>query len=98
MRVAKLAIADMIPITIPHANLDPEASAGCFTIGPIPCALTMAQMKNVMPAMGTTKALTVNKCRILCTGNQIAGKETSQKMKKETKSRVFVPDPGIPLL
>jgi hypothetical protein len=97
MRVAKLAIALMIPETMPHANLEPWATPGWCTIGPIPCALTMAQMKKEIPAVGTTKALTVNKCRILCTGNQIAGSEQSQKMKNERKSLVFVPELGIPL-
>ncbi len=58
----------------------------------------MAQIKNDRPAVGTTYALTVNKCRILWTGNQIAGKERSQKMKKERKSLVFVPEEaGSPL-
>ena len=33
-------------------------------IGPTPCALTMVQMKNVMPAIGTTMALAVNRCRL----------------------------------
>jgi hypothetical protein len=57
----------------------------------------MAQIKNAIPAVGTTNALTVNRCRILWTGNQIAGSEQSQKMKKETKSLVFVPELGMPL-
>jgi hypothetical protein len=28
IRVAKLAMADMMPVTIPHASLDPVATAG----------------------------------------------------------------------
>jgi hypothetical protein len=54
-------------------------------------------MKNDIPAVGTTKALTVNKCLILWTGNQIAGSEQSQKMKNERKSLVVVPELGMPL-
>lgn len=98
MRVAKLEMADMMPITIPQTSLEPEALAGCWMMGPSPWALTTAQMKNAMPAVGTTYALTVNRCRILCTGNQIAGREINQKMKKQVKSRVFVPELGMPLL
>jgi hypothetical protein len=52
--VAKLAIADMMPVTIPHANLDPVATAGWCTIGPMPWARTIAQMKKAIPAVGTT--------------------------------------------
>lgn len=54
MRVAKLAIADIMPVTIPQASLEPFAVFGCLTIGPIPLALTKAQMKNAIPAVGTT--------------------------------------------
>ena len=61
MRVAKLAIDDMMPVTIPHASFDPCAVLGCLTIGPRPFALTTAQMKNATPAIGTTIDLTVNK-------------------------------------
>ena len=42
--------------------------------------------------MGTTIALTVNRCRTLWRGIQIAGSEISQKMKKHAKSRVVVPE------
>ncbi len=66
-------------------------------MGPIPCALTTAHMKNDIPAVGTTKDLTVNKCLIWWTGNQIAGSEQSQKTKKERKSLVVVPELGMPL-
>ncbi|EMD35441.1 hypothetical protein CERSUDRAFT_85420 [Gelatoporia subvermispora B] len=52
----------------------------------------MHQMKNVIPAIGTTTAFKVNKCRILWIGNQIAGSDISQKRKKHMKSRVVVPE------
>lgn len=97
MRVAKLAMADIIPVTTPQASLEPVAVFPCLTIGPIPLALTSAQMKNEIPAVGTTYAFTVKRCRILWTGNQIAGSETNQKMKNDTNSTVLVPEPGIPL-
>jgi len=97
IRVAKLAIELMIPPIHPQANFEPDASAGWRTIGPIPWALTMAQIKKAIPAAGTKYALTVKRCRILCTGNQIAGSEPTQKRKKPTKSRVFVPELGMPL-
>jgi hypothetical protein len=44
----------------------------------------MAQMKKAIPAQGTKYALTVNRWRILWTGNQMAGSEQTQKRKKET--------------
>ena len=50
-------------------------------------------MKNAKPATGTKYAFTVNRCLILWTGNQMAGKLQSQKRKKLTKSRVLVPEP-----
>lgn len=50
----------------------------------------MAQIMNAMPATGTKYDLTVNRCRIWWTGNQIAGREQSQKMKNETQSAVVV--------
>ena len=73
----------------------PDAVAGCLTIGPRPFARTIAQIKNDIPAMGTIYAFTVKRCRILCTGNQIAGKEQSQKMMKDTKAIVLVPELGM---
>jgi hypothetical protein len=54
-------------------------------------------MKNEMPAVGATKALTVNKWRILCTGGQRNGREPTQKNRKDTKATVFVPELGMPL-
>jgi hypothetical protein len=65
MSVAKLAMADMIPVMIPQASLEPcEVLLWC-TIGPMPLALTRAQMKKAIPAVGTTYALTVKRWRIL---------------------------------
>ena len=61
-------------------------------MGPTPFAFTMHQMKKVMPAVGATIALSVNRWRILWMGNQIAGREMSQNRKKHIKSRVVVPD------
>lgn len=60
-RVAKLAMEDMIPVTIAHAIALPCDVFPCLTIGPIPFARTMAQTKNTIPAVGTTNALTVNR-------------------------------------
>jgi hypothetical protein len=65
MRVAKFAIADMIPLTIAQAISDPCEVLPLCTMGPIPFARTIAQMKNATPAVGTTYAFTVNKWRIL---------------------------------
>lgn len=95
IRVAKLAMDDMMPVTIPQASFDPWAVFGCLTIGPIPFARTTAQMKKATPAIGTTMALAVNKCRILWTGNQMAGNEKNQKRKKERNMSLDVPDPGM---
>lgn len=64
MSVAKLAMEDMMPVAIAQANLEPWEVFGWCTIEPMPFALTRAQMKNVIPAVGTTNALTVNRCRI----------------------------------
>lgn len=61
-------------------------------MGPMPLARTMAQMKNAMPAVGTTKAFTEKRWRILWTGNQRKGSEPAQKRRKETKSQVLVPE------
>lgn len=54
IRVAKLAIADMMPETIAHASVLPDAVAPWWTMGPIPLARTIAQMKKATPAVGTT--------------------------------------------
>ena len=53
IKVAKLAMALMTPVTNSHASFDPEIVAGWWTIGPIPPARTMAQMRKAMPAQGT---------------------------------------------
>jgi hypothetical protein len=54
-------------------------------------------MKKEIPAVGTMMAFTVNKCRIVCTGKKIAGSDNTQKIKKERKSLVVVPELGMPL-
>jgi hypothetical protein len=54
MSVAKLAIEDMMPLRKAHDHSLPEALEGCETMGPIPPALTMVQMRKAMPATGTT--------------------------------------------
>lgn len=64
INVAKLAMDDIMPETIAQASVLPDAVAPWWTIGPTPPALTIAQMKNATPAVGTTKAFTVNKCLI----------------------------------
>ena len=61
IRVAKLAMELIIPVTIPQASVEPCDVFPCLTIGPRPLALTTAQMKNAIPAIGTTIALAVNK-------------------------------------
>lgn len=65
IKVAKLAMALMMPLTMSQPSSDPLASLGCLTIGPSPFARTIAQMKKAIPAVGAKKALTVNKWRIL---------------------------------
>ena len=83
IRVAKLLTADIMPAITPQADVEPWAVAGWWTIGPTPPARTIAQTNRAMPAVGATKALTVNKCRIFCTGTQMNGREPSQKRTKE---------------
>ena len=85
IKVAKLEMAPMIPVTMPQASFEPEAVAGWWMTGPPPPALTNAQMKRAMPAVGATTALTVKRWRILWTGNQMNGSEPSQKRKNEMK-------------
>lgn len=51
--------------TMAQPRDEPWIFEGCRTMGPTPCALTMHQMKNVMPAIGTIMALTVKRCRTL---------------------------------
>lgn len=90
--VAKLAIADMIPVTIAHASSLPCTVFFSWIIGPIPCAREIAHAKNAIPANGTNHALTVKRWRILCTGNQMAGSDPSQNRKKLVNAMTFVPD------
>lgn len=91
IRVAKFAIDDMMPWTMAQPNAPPDFVAPLCTMGPIPCARTIAQMKKAIPAGGTKKDFAVNRWRILCTGNQMNGKLQSQKRKKLTKPMVSVP-------
>lgn len=60
-----MLMQDMILETMAQLRSDPPRVAGWWMIGPTPCALTIHQMKNVMPAMGTTIALSVNRCRLV---------------------------------
>ena len=92
MRVAKFPIEAMMPLITPQTRSDPCRDAGLCTTGPMPCALTIAQAKKTRPAVGTTYALMVNKCRILCTGNHKNGSDPNQKRTKEMMSRVLVPN------
>lgn len=43
-------------------------------MGPTPCALTIAQMKKAIPAIGTTNAFAVNRWRLV-RGNTIRGSD-----------------------
>ena len=99
MSVAKLAIALIIPLTMAQASLLPPIVEPWWTIGPMPLARTIAQMKNEIPATGTKYALAVKRCRIFCTGNHRKGSDPAQNKKKLTKSLVFVPlELGMELL
>lgn len=60
-RVAILLMHDMILETIPQPSADPWRVPDWWIMGPTPWALTMHQMKNVIPAIGATTAFTVNK-------------------------------------
>jgi hypothetical protein len=53
MSVAKLAMEDMVPRTISQPSSEPFALPGWCTMGPMPLARTIAQMKKAMPAVGT---------------------------------------------
>ena len=55
---------DMRLKIIAHPRSELWSWAGCLTTGPIPWALTMHHTKNAIPAMGTTTAFSVNKCRL----------------------------------
>src|SRR6478735_585814 len=98
MSVAKLEIEDIMPLTISQAKSLPWTLLPAFTMGPIPTAREIVQARKVIPATGTTYALTVKRCRTLWTGNQSAGSDTSQKMKKEAKCAVSVPEFSLKVL
>ena len=63
--VAMLLTHDIRFATIAQPREEPWTFDGCRTMGPTPWALTIHQMKNVMPAMGTTTAFRVKRCRTL---------------------------------
>ena len=67
--VDMLLMHDMMLETIAQPKAEPCSVPGWRMMGPTPCALTMHQMKNVMPAIGTTIALSVNRWR-LCVGRE----------------------------
>lgn len=99
IKVAKFAIALIMPLITAHAKALPCNAPRCLTMGPKPSARTTAQMKNAIPATGTTAAFTVKKCLILCTAGHKKGKLPAQNKKKLTKSRVLVPeDAGMEFL
>ena len=60
-RVAILLMHDIKLATMFQANAPPCRVPGCLMMGPTPCARTMHQTKNVMPAIGTTMALSVKR-------------------------------------
>ena len=64
MSVAILLMHDIKLDTIAQENSGPWIVAGCLTMGPTPCALTMHQTKKVMPATGATMALSVKRWRL----------------------------------
>lgn len=92
---ADVPMADMMPRTMSQPSSEPRTVPDCLTMGPSPFARTIAQMKNAMPAVGTKYALTVNRCRILCTGGQMKGRLPSQNRKKLVNATVFVPEFGM---
>ena len=59
-----LLIHDMMLETMAQPKAEPCSVPGWRMMGPTPCALTMHQMKNVIPAIGTMMALTVNRWRL----------------------------------
>ena len=64
MRVAILLMHDMRLITIAHPNSEPCTVAGWEMMGPTPFALTIHQIKKMMPAAGATMALSVKRWRL----------------------------------
>lgn len=62
--VTKLLTHDMRLTTIAQARLDPWMEEGCWTIGPIPCALRIHHMRNTIAAVGVTTVFTTKKWRL----------------------------------
>jgi hypothetical protein len=56
-----LLMADMRLETIAHERSLPWRVDGWWMMGPTPFAFTMHQIKNVMPAVGATIDLSVNR-------------------------------------
>jgi hypothetical protein len=73
----------MLPLSIAHASSPPAFVPRCCKIGPGPPARTIDQMKKIVAVIGTKYALTVIRCRIWCTGNQIAGRDKTQNITKD---------------
>lgn len=63
-RVAMLEMQDIRETTIAQPSSEPFSVAGWWMIGPTPLALTITQMKNVKPAIGTKIALAVKRWRL----------------------------------
>ena len=63
--VTKLLMHDMRLTTIAQARLDPWMEEGCWTIGPIPCALRTHHTRNTIAAMGVSTVFTTKKWRLL---------------------------------
>lgn len=61
IRVAMLLMQEPMAATIAHALAEPCRVPGWWMIGPTPWALTMAQTKKIIPAIGTTIALAVKR-------------------------------------
>ena len=73
-RVAILLMHDMILDTMPQLRSEPCSVAGWWMIGPTPFALTMHQMKKVIPAIGATMAFAVKRWRLRTRVNDSHGK------------------------
>lgn len=59
-----LLMQDIRLDTIAHPSSLPCSWDGWRMMGPNPWALTMAQMKKTIPAVGATTAFNVNRCRL----------------------------------
>jgi hypothetical protein len=64
-RVAMFEMQDMRETTIVQPRSEPDRREGWLTMGPTPLAFTIAQMKKVIPAMGTQIALAVKRWRLV---------------------------------